>query len=185
MVFRNPFFLAIFAMFFVVIFLEGFYWVCRLEMADRIIHLFTLVNILNRIIYIISVACVCVLIQCFISLSNLFCVTYFHSVTQSIMFDSATPRTVACQAPLSMEFSRQEHWSGLPFSSPEDLPKRDRTWVSCIADGLYHLSHQGNPTYSAYTSLPYKQEFTLVYRNTTKIFYFTCLRTEQNNSIIS
>ena len=29
----------------------------------------------------------------------------------------ATPWTVACQAPLSMGFSRQEHWSGLPFSS--------------------------------------------------------------------
>ena len=28
----------------------------------------------------------------------------------------------ACQAPLSMEFSRQEYWSGLPFPSPEDLP---------------------------------------------------------------
>ena len=34
----------------------------------------------------------------------------------------ATPRTVACQAPLSMEFSRQEHWSGLPFCSQGDLP---------------------------------------------------------------
>ena len=34
----------------------------------------------------------------------------------------ATPWTVACQAPLSMEFSRQEYWSGLPFSSPGDLP---------------------------------------------------------------
>ena len=30
----------------------------------------------------------------------------------------ATPWTVACQAPLSMGFSRQEHWSGLPFPSP-------------------------------------------------------------------
>ena len=29
-----------------------------------------------------------------------------------------TPWTVACQAPLSMGFSRQEHWSGLPFPSP-------------------------------------------------------------------
>ena len=28
----------------------------------------------------------------------------------------------ACQAPLSMEFSRQEYWSGLPFPSPGDLP---------------------------------------------------------------
>ena len=29
---------------------------------------------------------------------------------------------VACQAPLSMEFCRQEYWSGLPFPSPGDLP---------------------------------------------------------------
>ena len=34
----------------------------------------------------------------------------------------ATPQTVACQAPLSMGFSRQEYWSGLPFTSPGDLP---------------------------------------------------------------
>ena len=33
-----------------------------------------------------------------------------------------TPWTVACLAPLSMGFSRQEYWSGLPFTSPEDLP---------------------------------------------------------------
>ena len=34
----------------------------------------------------------------------------------------ATPWTVAYQAPLSMEFSRQEYWSGLPFPSPGNLP---------------------------------------------------------------
>ena len=33
-----------------------------------------------------------------------------------------TPWTVACQASLSMGFSRQEYWSGLPFLSPGDLP---------------------------------------------------------------
>ena len=33
-----------------------------------------------------------------------------------------TPWTVAQQAPLSMEFSRQEYWSGLPFTPPGDLP---------------------------------------------------------------
>ena len=33
-----------------------------------------------------------------------------------------TPWTVAHQAPLSMEFSKQEYWSGLPFLSPGDLP---------------------------------------------------------------
>ena len=34
----------------------------------------------------------------------------------------ATPWTVAHQAPASMEFSRQEYWSGLSFPSPGDLP---------------------------------------------------------------
>ena len=34
----------------------------------------------------------------------------------------ATPWTAARQAPLSMGFSREEYWSGLPFPSPGDLP---------------------------------------------------------------
>ena len=34
----------------------------------------------------------------------------------------AAPWTVACQAPLSVEFCRQEYWSGLPLPTPEDLP---------------------------------------------------------------
>ena len=34
----------------------------------------------------------------------------------------STPWTVAYQTPLSMGFSRQEYWSGLPFPSPGDLP---------------------------------------------------------------
>ena len=34
----------------------------------------------------------------------------------------ATPWIIACQAPLSMGFSRQEYWSGLPLPSPGDLP---------------------------------------------------------------
>ena len=34
----------------------------------------------------------------------------------------AIPWTIACQAPLSMEFSRQEQWRGMSFLPPEDLP---------------------------------------------------------------
>ena len=45
--------------------------------------------------------------------------------SHSVLSDSfATPRTVACQAPLSMRFPRQEYWSGLPFSSPGNLPNQ-------------------------------------------------------------
>ena len=40
----------------------------------------------------------------------------------SVVSDSVTQWTVDCQASLSMEFSRQEYWNGLPFPSPEDLP---------------------------------------------------------------
>ena len=40
----------------------------------------------------------------------------------SVMFDSAIPWTVAHQAPLSMGFSKQEYWSGLPFPPPGDVP---------------------------------------------------------------
>ena len=48
--------------------------------------------------------------------------------------------TVACQALLSMEFSGQEYWSGLPFPSPgESSQPRDQTQVSALqADSLLY-----------------------------------------------
>ena len=51
-----------------------------------------------------------------------------------------TPRTGACQAPLSMGFPRQEYWSGLPFPPPGYLPNPgNRTCISCIARWIpYH-----------------------------------------------
>ena len=54
--------------------------------------------------------CVCVCV-CVCMLSHLSCVQLF-----------VTLWTVACQAPLSMGFSRQEHWSGLLCPPPGDLP---------------------------------------------------------------
>ena len=52
----------------------------------------------------------------------------------------ATPWTVAHQAPLSMEFSRQEYWSGLPFPSPGNPPNQGiKLVVSCSSRWiLYH-----------------------------------------------
>ena len=46
---------------------------------------------------------------------------YMCLVAQSVQL-VATPWTVDHQDTLCMEFSRQEYWSGLPFSSPRDLP---------------------------------------------------------------
>ena len=50
----------------------------------------------------------------------------------SLLSDSATPWTIACQAPLSMEFSRLEYWGGLPFPSPGDLPDPGIKLVSLV-----------------------------------------------------
>ena len=49
-----------------------------------------------------------------------FCAWYAHLLSHVRLF--ATPWTVACHALLSMGFSRQEYWSGLPFPPPGDLP---------------------------------------------------------------
>ena len=60
----------------------------------------------------------------------------------------ATPWTVACQAPLSVEFSRQLYWSGLPFPSPGVLPQpgiepRSPAWQADFFFFFFnHLSHQ-------------------------------------------
>ena len=43
-------------------------------------------------------------------------------LTHSVVSDSVTPWTVAYHAPLTMEFFKQEYWSGLAFPSPRDLP---------------------------------------------------------------
>ena len=67
------------------------------------------------------------------------------SVSCSVVSDSAIPWTVAYQAPLSMEFSRQEYWSGLPFLSPGDLPDPGiKTGLLHCRQILYYLSHLGS-----------------------------------------
>ena len=59
------------------------------------------------------------------------------------------PWTVAHQAPLSVEFSRQEYWSGLPFSSPGDLPDPEIKPTSlksrALAGGFFSTSYIWEP----------------------------------------
>ena len=77
----------------------------------------------------------------------------------------ATPWTVACQAPLFTEFSRQEYWSGLPFPSPGGVFPTQGSNLSLLhcRQILYHLSHQVSPQYFRYMGL--NQMY----------IYFTCL----------
>ena len=55
------------------------------------------------------------------------------------------PWTVACQAPLSMEFSRQEdEWVAMPFCRGFSWP-RDQTWVFCIAERFFTVTTEATP----------------------------------------
>ena len=49
----------------------------------------------------------------------------------------ATPWTVACKTPLSMEFSREEYWSGFP--TPRDLPDPGIELVSPVLAGRFFI----------------------------------------------
>ena len=50
------------------------------------------------------------------------CFSFCVYVSHLVVSDYLRTHGLACQAPLSMEFSRQEDWSGWPFSSPGYLP---------------------------------------------------------------
>ena len=79
------------------------------------------------------------------------------SVAQSCL-TPCNPLTVAHQAPLSMGFSKQEDWSGLPCPPSGDLP--DPGII------LYHLSHQGSPT-----ALRLEQRFLWLWTHLCFLFY--------------
>ena len=84
------------------------------------------VDMVNNITQLCMILCVCVCV-CVLSHVQLF----------------ANSCTAACQTPLSMEFSRQENWSGLPFLTPGDLPNPGIKLTSLASpamagDVLYH-----------------------------------------------
>ena len=67
----------------------------------------------------------------------LFCLASLHiwgplSIVLSHVQLFATPWTVAHQAPLSMEFSRQEYWSRLPSPTPGDVPHLGTELMSAL-----------------------------------------------------
>ena len=65
------------------------------------------------------------------------------------MSDFAMLWTIACQAPLSMGFSGQEYWNGLPFPSPGHLPNPGIEPASlmspALAGGFFTTTAPGKP----------------------------------------
>ena len=75
-------------------------------------------------------------------------IQYYSKLSRVRLFE--TPWTVVYQASLSMGFSRQEYWSGLPFSSPRDLPNPGIELTSlaspALAGGFFYQEHHlGSP----------------------------------------
>ena len=69
------------------------------------------------------------------------------AVLHSVVSDSfATPWTVAHQVPLSVGFSSQEYWSGVPFPPPGDLPNPGiEPTSSALAGGFFTTKPPGKP----------------------------------------
>ena len=68
------------------------------------------------------------------------------------------PWTVACQAPLSMGFPRQEYWSELPFSPPGDLPGSGSKLMSSVSPALAGKFYITEPPGKPYVQLHFSYE---------------------------
>ena len=102
----------------------------------------------------------CILSEC--GVSHFSCVQLF-----------ATLWTVAHQAPLSMEFSRQEHWNGLPCPPPGDLPdpgiKPVCSTSAALASGFFPTSAPGKPTFYVHDTLKEIPDWVLIWKWKRKI----------------
>ena len=80
-------------------------------------------------------------VKFFLLLSSLFLV-----LVSKLCPALVTQQTVAYQAPLSLEFPRQEYWSGLPLPSPGDLPDPGIKPMSpALAGRFFPAEPQGKP----------------------------------------
>ena len=98
--------------------------------------------------------------------------TCFCSVTE-LCLTHCDPMDCSCQAPLSMGFSRQGYWSGLPCPPPGDLPdpgiKPVSLKVSCMGRwALYHWRHLGSPVFMVKSPFKIKN----IYACNTFLFLF-------------
>ena len=97
------------------------------------------------------------------------------------------PWTVACQAPLSMGFPRQEYWNRLPFPSPRDLPSLDQTGSPTLQ--VYSLPSEPPGKSHSYSScaLPvctfclFLKGFTVCEINTSWLLHDMSLSWDQEN----
>ena len=105
----------------------------------------------------------------------------FHCAATSVLSDSVTLWTVACQATMSMGFSRQEYWSGLPFLPPGDLLDPGIKHMSVVSPALARGFFSTSATWEAHSKISPAKTSYLV-RNTS--FCFVMLRLKVPNILV-
>ena len=103
-------------------------------------------------------------------------------LSHSVVSDSATPWTVAHQAPLSMGFPRQGYWSELPFPTAGDLPNPGIEAMSLasptLAGGFFTIAPPGKPhrfsiflgIYPGVGFLGHMVTLSLIFQGSTRLF---------------
>ena len=149
--------MQIFYVFFLLVHIMGYQ--CSIITDNKLLSIFKLNQILNSktprtnsknvslvIIFLLFLKINFIRVQLIynVVLVSALCVLSHFGCVQLLL----TPRTVAHQAPLSMDFSRQEYWSGLPFSPPGNLPdpgiKPTMPVDPALEADFLPLSHWGN-----------------------------------------
>ena len=103
---------------------------------------------------------------------------YNNNIIAKSCLTLGTPWTATCQATLSMGFSRQEYWSGLPSPPPGDLPNPsiEPRSPTLEADSLPAESHQGRQSTDSMQTLPnYQWHFSQNWNN----FFFNLYETQK------
>ena len=104
----------------------------------------------------------------------------------SVMSDSATQWTVACQAPLSRGFFRQEYWNGLPFPSPGDHPDPGIEPMSpaapVLAGGFFTTQPPGKPHIKICMYI-YLNHFAVYLKLIQHCKYYTSIKKKEVNGV--
>ena len=102
---------------------------------------------------------------------HIYMCVYVWSLSHVQLFE--TPWTIAFQTPLSRGFSRQEYWSGLPFSPPGNLPNPGIKPMSpALAGGFFTTEPPGKPV-STYIHTDTMMEYCSIIKNENLLFATT------------
>ena len=96
----------------------------------------------------------------------MFIIIESESVGRSVASVSAIPQTVFHQAPLFMEFPRQEYWSALPFPSPGDLPDPG---IEPRSPALHADSLPSEPSGKPHYQLPCHKSSKVIFGKSSKV----------------